>query len=149
LGAAEYYDAQMDDARLCLEVVQTAARHGTVVANYVEVIGFEQQTGQITGVRVQDHVGGAEFLVQAHQVVNAAGPWADAVRKLAGDGGGSLLRPTKGVHLVAPGRCLTAGLLLLHPRDGRVFFVLPWLGKTLLGTTDTDCGEGPDVLTIT
>ena len=62
---------------------------------------------------------------------------------------GRLLRPTKGVHVLAPGRGLTAAFLLLHPDDGRVFFVIPWLGKTLIGTTDTVCDEPPDAVSVT
>src|SRR5204863_3280178 len=114
----------------------------------------------------------------ARQVVNATGPWVDEVRRLAGTEGGGLggprpearsaserpltggrrptstdegeplLRPTKGVHVVAPGRGLSAAFLLLHPADGRVFFVLPWMGKTLLGTTDADSDEPPDRLHV-
>jgi glycerol-3-phosphate dehydrogenase len=68
---------------------------------------------------------------------------------LAGDHSGPHLRPTKGVHLVAPERGLHSAFLLLHPADGRVFFVLPWQGKTLIGTTDTLCDDSPDALTMT
>ncbi len=66
------------------------------------------------------------------------------MRRLAGDDAGQSLRPTKGVHVLALGRGLTAAFLLLHPADGRVFFVIPWLGKTLIGTTDTVCDDPPD-----
>src|SRR5690242_18824888 len=134
LGGAEFYDAQMDDARLCLEVVRTAALHGAAVANYVEAVAFERAGGLITGVQARDHVLGGELVIRARQVVNATGPWGDRLRQLAGDDSGPLLRPTKGVHLIAPDLGLTAAFLLLHPADGRVFFVIPWLGKTLLGT---------------
>src|SRR5581483_6043901 len=92
---------------------------------------------------------GREFSVRARQVLNATGPWVDAVCRLAGDEDGPHLRPTKGVHLVAPDRGLTSAFLLLHPRDGRVFFVIPWLGKTLLGTTDTECDQPPDAVRVT
>jgi glycerol-3-phosphate dehydrogenase len=148
-GGAEFYDAQMDDARLCLEVVRTAALQGAAVANYVEATAFEQAGGLITGVRAHDHVAGAELVIRSRQVVNATGPWGDRLRRLAGDDSGPLLRPTKGVHLVAPDLRLTAAFLLLHPVDGRVFFVIPWLGKTLLGTTDTACEDSPDALSVT
>jgi glycerol-3-phosphate dehydrogenase len=148
-GGAEFYDAQMDDARLCVEVVRTAALHGAVVANYVEAVGFDFAEGKITGVRARDRLGGGELVIQAQQVLNAAGPWGDAVRRLAGDAAGPRLRPTKGVHLVAPGRGLAAAFLLLHPSDGRVFFVIPWFGKTLIGTTDTPCDDAPDALAVT
>jgi glycerol-3-phosphate dehydrogenase len=147
-GAAQFYDAQMDDARLCLEVILTAAQQGARVANYVEAIAFEQSGGQITGVRVIDRLGGAEISIRARQVLNATGPWVDQLCRLAGDRGGPYLEPTKGVHILAPGRGLGAAFLLLHPADGRVFFVMPWLGKTLIGTTDTFTDEGPDHLKV-
>jgi glycerol-3-phosphate dehydrogenase len=143
-GGAEYFDAQMDDARLCLEVLRTAALHGAIVANYVEAVAFERD-----GVRAVDRLSGREFAITAKQIVNATGPWGDAVRRLAGDDAGPLLQPTKGVHLIAPDRALPSAFLLLHPADGRVFFVIPWLGKTLLGTTDTVCDDAPDELAVT
>jgi glycerol-3-phosphate dehydrogenase len=148
-GGAEFFDAQMDDARLCLEVIRTAALHGATVANYVEATAFERTGGLITGVRALDHIGEAERSIRARQVVNATGPWGDRVRRLAVDDSGPLLRPTRGVHLVVPNLGLTAAFLLLHPADGRVFFVIPWLGKTLLGTTDTACDDSPDHLSVT
>ncbi|HKI33182.1 MAG TPA: glycerol-3-phosphate dehydrogenase [Gemmataceae bacterium] len=144
LGGADYYDAQMDDARLCIEVLKTAAREGAYVANYVEAMAFEPG-----GVRALDHVGGAEFPIRARVVLNATGPWVDQVCRLAGDNTGPHLRPTKGTHLVTPGRGLRAAFLLLHPDDGRVLFVIPWLGKTLIGTTDTDSDTPADALVVT
>jgi glycerol-3-phosphate dehydrogenase len=148
VGGASYCDAQMDDARLCIEVLQTAARHGARVANYVEAVAFEQGAGVIRGVRVLDHVDGGEARIRARQVLNATGPWVDAVCCLAGDQRGPLLQPTKGVHIVVPDLRLPAAFLLLHPADGRVLFVLPWLGKTLIGTTDTLTAAGPDALDV-
>jgi len=136
-GGAEYYDAQMDDARLCLEVISTAAEQGAVVANYVEAVAFEKTGDVLSGVRAVDHLAGHEFSIVAKQIVNATGPWVDHVCELAGDPSGPHLSPTKGVHLVVRNLGLPSALLLLHPRDGRVFFVIPWLGKTLVGTTDT------------
>ena len=148
-GGSDYYDAQMDDARLCLEVVKTAVGHGAVVANYVEAVAFERASGVVAGVRALDRAGGRDFVVRARQVLNATGPWADDVRALAGDHTGPLLGPTKGVHLVAPGPGRAATFLLIHPADRRVFFVIPWLGKTLLGTTDTDYQGRPDDVSAT
>src|SRR5262249_32377516 len=75
-GGAEFFDAQMDDARLCVEVVRTAAAQGAVVANYVEAVAFETHAGRVSGVRALDHLGGRELRVQARQVLNATGPWA-------------------------------------------------------------------------
>jgi glycerol-3-phosphate dehydrogenase len=147
-GGAGYFDAQMDDARLCLEVIRTAVRSGACAANYVEATAFERTGGTITGVRAVDHVGGRELLVRARQVLNATGPWVDAVCRLAGDDAEPHLQPTKGVHLVAPGRGLSAAFLLLHPADGRVLFVIPWMGKTLIGTTDTYTEAPPEELAV-
>jgi glycerol-3-phosphate dehydrogenase len=136
----------MDDARLCIEVIHTAVHEGAVAANYVEVIGFDWPSASVHAV---DHLTGRELRIRARIVVNAAGPWVEQVRRLAGETeDGPLLAPTKGVHVVAPDRRLPAALLLLHPRDGRVFFVLPWMGKTLIGTTDTDFSGAPDDLAV-
>ncbi len=148
-GGAEYYDAQMDDARLCLEVVRTAVRQGACAANYVEAVAFERADGLVRGVRAVDRAGGRELVIRARRVLNATGPWVDEVCRLAGDTAGPRLQPTRGVHLVAPGRGLTAAFLLLHPVDGRVLFVIPWMGKTLVGTTDTLDETNPDRLTVT
>ncbi|HEX5273236.1 MAG TPA: glycerol-3-phosphate dehydrogenase/oxidase, partial [Gemmataceae bacterium] len=132
LGGADYYDARMDDSRLCIEVLKTAASAGACLANYVEATAFDTAGGRIVGVRARDHVGGAEFAIRARVVLNATGPWVDRVCRLAGDDTGPHLRPTKGVHLLAPHRGLTAAFTLLHPDDGRVLFVIPWMGKTLI-----------------
>jgi glycerol-3-phosphate dehydrogenase len=162
-GGAEYFDAQMDDARLCLEVIQTAAHHGAHAANYVEAVAFEYSGGQIASVQAVDHVAGNELLIRARQVLNAAGAAVDALCRLAGDMNEPHLQPTKGVHVVAPPKGLKAALLLLHPADGRVFFVIPWMGlrppgglhsvsersKTLIGTTDTYFQDGKDTLEVT
>jgi glycerol-3-phosphate dehydrogenase len=149
VGGAAYYDAQMDDARLCIDVLKTAAGVGAYLANYVEATAFETAGGRIAGVRARDLVGGADFAVRARVVLNATGPWVDRLCRLAGDESGPHLRPTKGVHLVAPGRGLRTAFLLLHPDDGRVLFVIPWMGKTLIGTTDTDSDAAPEALTVT
>jgi glycerol-3-phosphate dehydrogenase len=148
-GGAAYYDAQMDDARLCLNVVRTATLQGAKAANYVEAIAFLKREGMITGVRARDQLTGQEFVIHARQVLNATGPWVDAIARLAGDFNELLLQPTKGVHLIVPQRNSTSALLLLHPADGRVFFVIPWMQKTLIGTTDTITSESPDSLVVT
>jgi glycerol-3-phosphate dehydrogenase len=183
LGGALFADALMDDARLCLAVLQTAARHGACLANYVEAVGFEKHHGTIAGVWAHDRLGGEPFLLRGRIVLNATGPWGDAVARLAGDEEGPYLQPTKGVHLIVPRRHATppgppfprggvspstplerggansppweggagggdAAFVLLHPRDGRVFFVIPWHGKTLIGTTDTFADAGPDLLEV-
>jgi glycerol-3-phosphate dehydrogenase len=148
-SGTSYFDAQMDDARLCLEVVMTASEQGACVANYAEAVAFEKHAGEITGVRILDRVGGGEFLVRARQVLNATGPWVDAICRLAGDQSSKRLSPTKGVHVIVGSRGFSSAFLLLHPADGRVFFVIPWMGKTLIGTTDTHSIELPENLSVT
>ena len=138
----------MDDSRLCIEVVRTAALQGAVAANYVEATAFEKREGLIRGVRALSHPDGRELSIRARQTLNAAGPWSDTIRQLAGDDAGPALRPTKGVHILRTGRGRTAAFLLLHPADGRVFFVIPWHGKTLIGTTDTECDDYPDKIGV-
>jgi glycerol-3-phosphate dehydrogenase len=155
LGGALFYDALMDDARLCLAVLQTASRHGAVLANCVEAVDFEKSQGTIVGVwatdRSEPDAPAREthrFLIRSRAVLNAAGPGADELCRLAGDAGTPHLQPTKGVHLIAPARGHGTACLLLHPRDGRVFFVIPWYGKTLIGTTDTFPEPGPNALQV-
>ncbi|HEV3143636.1 MAG TPA: FAD-dependent oxidoreductase, partial [Gemmataceae bacterium] len=139
----------MDDARICLEVIQTAWQHGAKVANYVGAVDFEHRNGMIQSVQVRNRIGNREGVIHARQVLNATGPWVDAVEKLAGGSGRERLQPTKGVHLVLPNLGLSSAFLLLHPVDGRVFFVIPWMRRTLLGTTDTFASESADRLTVT
>jgi glycerol-3-phosphate dehydrogenase len=147
-GGALYYDALMDDARLCLAVLQSAARYGACLANYVEAVDFEKQQGVIAGVWASDRLSKERLLIRSRTVLNATGPSSDDLCRLAGDDSAPRLQPTKGVHLIAPARGHRAAWLLLHPRDGRVFFVIPWYGKTLIGTTDTFPEPGPDALQI-
>ncbi len=161
-SGAAYYDAQMDDARVCIEVLKSAAAEGACLANYVAAIAFDTQAGEIRGVRAVDRISGREFSIRARVVLNATGPWVDRLRTLAGDTDGPLLQPTKGVHLVTSNRGLSCAYLLLHPADGRVFFVIPWMElfprhpatkaiktKLLIGTTDTRTEESPDNLSVT
>lgn len=148
LGGAVYHDALMDDARVCIAVLQTAARHGAVLANYVEAVDFEKQNGAIVGVWAKDQLTQQRFLIQSRIVLNATGPWSDALCRLAGDECEALLKPTKGTHVIVPSLGRREAFLLLHPRDGRVFFVIPWLGKTLIGTTDTEAETSADSLQV-
>jgi glycerol-3-phosphate dehydrogenase len=147
-GGALYYDALMDDARLCLTVLQTAAHCGACLANYVEAVDFEKQQSGIAGVWAKDCLSQERLLIRCRSVLNATGPSSDDLCWLAGDDSAPHLQPTKGVHLIAPARGHRAAWLLLHPRDGRVFFVIPWYGKTLVGTTDTFPQPGTDALQV-
>jgi glycerol-3-phosphate dehydrogenase len=137
-GAA-YYDAQMDDARVTLEVALQASSRGAVLLNHAEVTGFIRGPGgAINGAAVTDRLSGSTFEVGARLVVNATGPWGDSTLGLAGRTGNPVLGVSKGVHLVYAEKLVNHGLILRVRRDRqRIFFILPWQGRTLIGTTDT------------
>lgn len=144
-AAALYYDAQMDDARLCLANVVSAVEHGAVCLNYVELLQVEAQDGQVVGARVRDHLTGDTFHVRARGLLNAAGPWLDQVRgRTPGSGAARpTVRLTKGAHCFVP--ALTRSHAITIPSsDGRVVFVIPWGEMSLVGTTDTDFDGDPD-----
>ena len=145
-GGGLYWDARTDDARLVLETALAAAEAGAVIVSYAEVTGFLKEAGRIVGARVRERLGGNELDVRARVVVNASGPWMDAVARLD-EPGPPRLRLTKGVHLVVPrARVQNRDAVVLHAlRDRRVLFVIPWGEHALIGTTDTDHPGGPDV----
>lgn len=149
-GGAAYYDAQCDDARLTLAVARAASAAGAMVANYTLVTGFLREGDQVRGASVTDQLTGGVAEIQARAVVNATGPWGDAVRRLEDPGAVPLLRPTKGVHIVVPRTRVgnRNAILFTSPLDGRVMFVLPWGDTTYVGTTDTDTTEAPDDLQV-
>ena len=148
-GAGYYEDAVMDDARLCFLNVLDAYRLGAVCVNYVAATGFLKNGPAITGVRAVDVLTQNVVNIQGKVVVNACGPWADAVSGLDPDERAQRwLRPTKGVHVVVP-LCLSGHALLLSARsDGRVLFVIPWGEVSIIGTTDTDFDGNPDHVSV-
>lgn len=150
-GGALYADCRTDDGRLTLEVIQSAAGHGAAVANYVRLTAFRKDgSGRIVGATVQDQLTGSTFDVRASRVVAAAGPWADAVRRLDDPGAPALLRLTKGIHLVVPhSRLPIQHAVVMRGRDGRMMFAVPSGNCTYIGTTDTDHRGDPAAFSIT
>jgi len=143
-GGVEYYDVQMDDARICLENVLMADTKGAVVANYLEVKDFIKYNQQAVGVTAQDRLTGQQFEVKAKQVVVTAGPWSDELISKDIPNGIKRLRPTKGVHIIYRGEISKSAFLLQSRQDKRIFFVIPFKGNSLIGTTDTDYTQDPD-----
>jgi glycerol-3-phosphate dehydrogenase len=145
-GAGLYFDYRTDDARLVLETMLAAADEGALVVSYADVVGFVKDAGRITGARIADRVGGGEVTMRARVVVNAAGPWVDAVAALDAPAS-PRLRLTKGAHVIVPRARIghRAAIVLNAVADGRVMFVIPWGVHSLIGTTDTDHVGGPDV----
>ncbi len=143
-SAVMYYDGQLDDARYCLALAQSASEAGTVVSNYIEVKGFEKnQVGKLNGVQVTDTQSGQEFSINAKLVINCTGPFSDKIRHFANNSLPARIRPSKGVHVVLPYEVLNSDHAMLIPKtpDGRVVFAIPFEGSMLLGTTDTDSND--------
>ncbi|MEI6410934.1 MAG: FAD-dependent oxidoreductase, partial [Bacteroidota bacterium] len=138
-SAVLYYDGQINDARFCLALVQSANEAGAVVLNHTELLEFKHKSqGKITGACVHDLYQDQTFEIQSKVFLNCTGPHADTIRHLANDKLTPRIRPSKGVHVVLPGEVLSSSDALLIPKtpDGRVVFAIPFEGKTLLGTTD-------------
>ena len=142
-GAIRYYDGQVDDARLVVNLARTAASLGAAVVTSARVTGFLREAREVVGVRVRDleSPGSPEFEVRARTVVAATGVWSDDMSRMLRDVGlrpGLRVRASKGVHLVVPRSAITgeAGLILRTATS--VLFVIPWGGHWIIGTTDTD-----------
>ncbi len=138
-GGAAYLDAQGDDARITLENLLDAAYHGAAAANYVNVEGFARVEHRTAALLARDAESGAPLEIRARAFVNAAGPWADEIRRLDDAGCRPLGRLTKGVHLVIEPLSLPVrNSLVLTDGRGRIVFVIRYDDCVLIGTTDTD-----------
>ncbi len=144
-GGVRYWDGQFDDARLALALARSAAARGALVINHLAVTALQHDgQGRVAGVGLRCAESGEAFEAATGCVVNATGVWVDALRALdrAADGVAAprpMVAPSQGVHLVVDRDLLPGSHALLVPKtaDGRVLFAVPWLGKLVLGTTDT------------
>jgi len=142
-GGVKYWDGQFDDARLALALARSAARAGALLVNYCAATGLVHEGGKLVGLHVADRESGQALTLRAKCIVNAAGVWVDQMRLLDGQAIGReakpMVAPSQGVHIVVDRSFLPTDHALLVPKtaDGRVLFAVPWLGKTILGTTDT------------
>ncbi len=142
-GGVKYWDGQFDDARLALALARTAAARGALLVNYCPVTDLRYEAGKVAGVACEDAESGRRFEVRARCVVNATGVWVDALRQRDGEAAGrqlpAMVAPSQGVHLVVDREFLPSEHALMVPKtaDGRVLFAVPWLGKLILGTTDS------------
>jgi glycerol-3-phosphate dehydrogenase len=139
VGGIEYYDAQFDDARLAINLAQTATESGAAVLNYFEVNALLKDRGKMCGVAVTDALNHKTYTLNAKVVINATGIFVDEILKLDCIKHHPLVRPSQGVHLVIDNTFLKTTEAILIPKtpDGRVLFIIPWYDKILLGTTDT------------
>ncbi len=142
-GGVKYWDGQFDDARLAMALARSAARAGALLVNYCAATGLVHEDGKLAGLSVTDAESGQTLTIKSRCVVNAAGVWVDQLRWLDGQAIGRkakpMVAPSQGVHIVVDRSFLPGDHALLIPKtaDGRVLFAVPWLGKTILGTTDT------------
>ena len=138
VGAVQYYDAQVDDARHTMFLVRTAVAYGALAANRSRVTGFIRQGERVTGVRVRDLETGQDLQIRARQVLNATDVWTDETQAMVGERGLFRVRASKGIHLVVPRDRIASqrGLILRTPTS--VLFVIPWGRHWIVGTTDTD-----------
>jgi glycerol-3-phosphate dehydrogenase len=142
-GGVKYWDGQFDDARLALALARTAAAQGALLVNYCEAQSLIHDNGKVAGLHCRDVESDETFALRARCVVNATGVWVDALRQQDGQAVGRayapIVEPSQGVHLVVERELFAGNHALLVPKtaDGRVLFAVPWLGKVILGTTDT------------
>ncbi len=137
-GAVIYYDGQFDDSRMNLAIAQTATEYGAYVANHVRVTGLIKQNAKVVGANLKDEISGESWQTKAKIVINATGPFTDNIRKMDDPNATTMVTTSSGVHIVLNKEFSPPDTALLIPEteDGRVLFLLPWQGKTLVGTTD-------------
>ncbi|SPQ95768.1 Glycerol-3-phosphate dehydrogenase [Plasmodiophora brassicae] len=141
--AVVYYDGLHDDARMNLAIALTAIDRGADVLNHTCVTALlKDASGKVTGATVRDAESGDVWDISAKTIVNATGPFSDAIRKLDSPSVAPMICPSVGVHVTLPDSCSPADMGLLIPKtsDGRVLFLLPWEGSTIAGTTDAASG---------
>ena len=136
-----FYDCQTDDARLVLTVLGEAERFGAICANGLEVVELAEEDGRAAGVVVVDSGSGERLTIRATNVVNATGVWADRIRpeELHDEEEMPVIRPSRGTHITLAAEALPLNAGVIVPAgSGRTIFALPWLGRSLIGTTDND-----------
>lgn len=142
-GAVEYWDGQFDDARLAVALARTAAAQGAHLINHCRVTELLHEENKIAGAQVTDAETGLTIDIKARCVINATGVWVDSIRQMDRKTSREMVAPSQGVHLVVDAKFLGSEHALLVPKtkDGRVVFAVPWMGKVILGTTDTPRDE--------
>jgi glycerol-3-phosphate dehydrogenase len=142
IGAIQYYDAQVDDARHTLAVARTAAKYGAAIATSARVVGFVTEGERVVGATVRDLEDGREIQVRASQIINATGVWTDDLQAYVGRGR-IKVRASKGVHIVVPRDRIHSDSGMITKTKTSVLFIIPWMAAPftrhwIIGTTDTD-----------
>ncbi|PZR52663.1 glycerol-3-phosphate dehydrogenase [Xylanimonas oleitrophica] len=143
IGAVQYWDASVDDARLVSTLVRTAAKYGAHAASRTQVVELTQSaTGTVNGAVVVDLETGRRITVRARAVINATGVWTEDTEALAGTDGGLRVLASKGVHIVVPRERIRGNVGLILQTEKSVLFVIPWSRYWVIGTTDTPWTQG-------
>ena len=138
VGAVQYYDGQVDDARHTMMVARTAAQYGALCATSTRVTGFLREGDRVVGARVRDLETGTEHEIRARRTINAAGVWTDEIQDMVGGRGQFNVRASKGVHVVVPRDRIQATTGIISRTEKSVLFIIPWDLHWIIGTTDTD-----------
>lgn len=136
-GAVRYFDGFTNDARLTLDTLRSADRSGASLVNYCRFQDARRSQAEMWECEIEDRLAGRKFKVRARAVVNATGPWADGLPHSR-----VKLRLTKGIHLVVERAKVPVPETVVMTEGKRILFAIPWGGRTILGTTDTDY-DGP------
>ncbi len=138
-GGVKYWDGQFDDARLAIALARSAAKEGALLVNYCKATELIHEGGKLVGLKCEDQETGKKYNIAALCVINATGVWVDEIRRQDGESVKNIVAPSQGVHVVVDRKFMPTDHAMLIPKtaDGRVLFAVPWLGKTILGTTDT------------
>lgn len=142
-GAISYFDGKFDDARLAVNIAQTATEQGATLINYMKVVRLLKQGDAVVGVETEDMITKASFKLNAKVVINATGVFVDEILQMNNPDAKKMVRPSQGVHIVLKKEFLNSESALMIPKttDGRVLFAVPWHNHLLVGTTDTPLDE--------
>ena len=145
VGALEYYDAQMDDARFVMMLVRSAAQHDAAVANYLTVVDYLHEGTRVIGARVRDEETGEEFDVHARETILAGGVWTQDQQELAGAEAGLEVLASKGIHITIERERIPAvpDTGIITQTEKSVLFIIPWDEYWVIGTTDTPWTQDP------
>ncbi|GAB4097445.1 glycerol-3-phosphate dehydrogenase/oxidase [Brachybacterium horti] len=151
VGALEYFDAQVDDARFVMMLVRSAAQHDAAVANYTSVVSYLHEGERVVGVRVRDEETGEEFDVHAREVILAGGVWTQDQQELAGADAGLEVLASKGIHITVARDAIRAvpDTGIITQTEKSVLFIIPWDEYWVIGTTDTPWKEDPTAVGAT
>jgi glycerol-3-phosphate dehydrogenase len=144
-GGVVYHDGQFDDARLVINLAQTANEQGATLLNYVSVRELRKKSGILSAVVAVDEESGASYTVFGKAIINATGVYTDAIRTLDDPTCPPMIKPSQGVHILLDKSFLPSdtALMVPHTDDGRVLFAIPWHDNVIVGTTDTPVDQIP------